>query len=52
MSSSRRREEMAAGVEESPERASRILPSLLTKSTRIFGARDGPNPVANFSLAQ
>lgn len=44
MSSSKRSELMATGVGASPERVRRMLPSLLTKSRRIWGVRFGPRP--------
>ena len=45
MSSSRRREEIADGVGESEERASRMLPSKLMKLRRFAGLSEGPRPV-------
>jgi hypothetical protein len=45
MSSSRRRELTALEVEDLPERARRMLPSLFMKSRMCFGVKEGPRPV-------
>ena len=42
MSSSRRRDEMAAGVGEFAERASKMFPPAFMKSRRFLGVREGP----------
>lgn len=45
MSSSRRRDEMAVGVGESPDKVRRMLPLRLMNSSRRLGDRAGPRPV-------
>ena len=49
MSNSRRREERALGVGESPESARRMFPSLLTNWRSKLGVRFGPSPDKVFS---
>lgn len=45
-SNSRRSELMALGVVDVPERARRMFPSLLRKSTRFLGLNEGPKPIS------
>lgn len=50
MSSSRRREESADGVGESPDKVRRILPLWLMKSSNLLGDSAGPSPFKYVSI--